>query len=205
MSNNVKLSNFARDTIVKSAIADAFKSESLAVKKRMSAFAMRCYRANVSAAQEAKARLAPEEFLNLTNSFSLNVYKGTRCLYEERNVEVAKAMPFHARVTTGYVKVSDDALYDEYTMIVAERDAIKENISELKGKVRQMVYSTTSLNKLIELWPEVIAFLPADLTAPKSYLPATLAPDINSALKKAGIKVALPKKVVSTGLVLVAA
>jgi hypothetical protein len=76
----------------------------------------------------------------------------------------------------------------------------------LRDSIKRTVYSTSSLNKLITIWPEVVGFLPAHLSAPKPMLPALPVADLNAALKAAGIKVGAiiaPKK--TGGLVAVAA
>ena len=53
---------------------------------------------------------------------------------------------------------------------------------------------------------QVLGAPPSDLRAPKSYLPATLATDVNATLREAGIKVGVIVKAKhSGGLVAVAA
>lgn len=45
---------------------------------------------------------------------------------------------------------------------------------KLTSSAKRMVYSTTSLKKPIDVWPEVEGFLAPNLTAPKPMLPALL-------------------------------
>lgn len=211
MTTNVKLSNIARDKIIGRAMANAFADEHKALKKRLALLGMRCYRTHVSAAQEKIARQSPEEWLSLTNTLKLEFYHEPTVekpngwhLTTEKNVEIDKAVPFRGTETLGYVHVVNDGLYADYVAIRDARADIKKRTDELREKIRQLVYSTSSLKKLIELWPEVEGFLPTDLTAPKTYLPATLATDINAELKSAGIKFVAPQKATG-GLVAVAA
>jgi hypothetical protein len=212
MTSPVRLSNHARDCIIGSAMKGAFDAEEKANLKKLSVLAMKCYRKQTTAAQEKVARQTSTEWLMLTNSLTLRFYRvkedGLRGSYieQEAGIQVDSPVPFRGEETRGHVNVVDNALYQQFEAIDAVRDAISEKRDQLRDQIRQLVYSTGSVKKLIEMWPEVEAFLPADLTAPKSYLPATLSSDINATLREAGIKVgaiAAPKQ--SGGLVLVAA
>jgi hypothetical protein len=205
---NAKLSNHIRDQIVSNALRGAFEKEHADIKKRLAKLAMDCYRSVVPAAKEKAARLAPEEFLSLTNSLTLRFYDNDtkRHLASERSVEVAKPLPFFSRESLGYVSVYDRDLYLAFRALEEDRAALNKKHDELEESIRRTVYSTNSLKKLIEMWPEVEGFLPPDLTAPKPMLPALPVGDLNAALKAAGVKVGVivtPKA--TGGLVAVAA
>lgn len=208
MSNTVKLSNHVRDLIIVNAMKGAFDKEFAVIRKKLVAHAMDCYRSVVSVEDEKAARKAPADFLSLTNNFKIDYYHPNtgRHLDSEYNIEVPKAMPFRSKGSMGYVSVKDNALYVAYKAIADERYALTEKVSQLKASIKQTVYSTSSLKKLIEMWPEVEGFLPADLSLPKPQLPAMPVADLNAALKEAGIKVGVivaPKT--TGGLALVAA
>jgi len=208
MSNSVKLSNDSRDQIIKNAMHGAFEADFKAINKRLSELAMKCYRTVVLEEDEKKARKAPAEFLSLTNSVSLQFHdpETHRRVSTESNIEIPKSMPFRSNSSCGHVKVEDSALYAAYKQIDADRCTLHEKRGALRDSIKRTVYSTTSLKKLIEMWPEVEGFLPADMTAPKPQLPALPVADLNEALKAAGIKVGVIVKPKATGgLVAVAA
>jgi hypothetical protein len=208
MSNNVKLSNYVRDQIIANAMKGAFEEEFKAVKAKLAAHAMVCYRSVISEADEKAARKAPAEFLNITNNFRLCFREAGACrrLADEDNIEVPKAMPFRSGNSLGFISIEDPELYRIYREIDEERDALIEKRATLRDSLKRTVYSTTSLKKLIEMWPEVEGFLPADMTAPKPMLPALPVADLNAALKAAGIKVgAIIAPKTTGGLVAVAA
>lgn len=208
MSSGVKLTNYSRDQIIANAMNGAFDAEFKAINKRMSELAMKCYRKVVSEEDEKKARKAPVEFLSLTNSVNLHFFDPDthRRIGTENSIEIAKVMPFHTRSACGYVNVEDRDLYIEFQAINSDREALYEKKRNLKDSIRRTVYSTTSLKKLIEMWPEVEGFLPASMTAPKPQLPALPVADLNAALKAAGIKVGVIVAAKATGgLVAVAA
>jgi hypothetical protein len=206
MTTNVKLSNHARDRIIENALRGAFDKETQAHKKRMVKLADQCYRFVVTAAQEKQARLAPDDFLNLSNVTKI-YFKDPVTGYNRDTVyetDLSRAVPFPGR--GNYLNVNDDALHAEYRAIMEAKSNLDNKLGELKTSLKRTVYSTTSLKKLIEMWPEVEAFLPADLTAPKAMLPALPVGDLNAALRNAGIKVGVIKPAKATGgLVLVAA
>ncbi|WP_371027823.1 Nmad5 family putative nucleotide modification protein [Paraburkholderia sp. RCC_158] len=187
----------------------AFDADFKAIKAKLAAHAMVCYRSVVSEAEEKAARKAPAEFLNLTNNFRLCFREqgsSRRRLADEHNIEVKRAMPFRSATTTGFISIEDPELYRIYREIVEERDAVNEKKYALRDSIKRTVYSTTSLRKLIEMWPEVEGFLPANMTAPKPQLPALPVADLNAALKDAGVKVGVIVPAKKTGgLALVAA
>jgi Nucleotide modification associated domain 5 len=191
MSNSIKLSNYIRDQIISNAMNNAFEAEYKAITKKLAAHAMDCYRSVIGEAEEKAARKAPVEFLNMTNAFKID-YRDSdtgRHLCREYDIEVPKAVPFRGNVSAGYLSIKDQTLYLAYKVIEAERDAVNEKKTELRDSIRRTVYSTTSLKKLIEVWPEVESFLPASLVAPKPMLPALPVAELNAALKAAGVKV----------------
>ena len=214
MTTTVRLTNEIKDKIIDRAMANAFADGLKDVRKKLGALATKAYRANyATAAQEKASALSPEEWIARTNSVQIAFYRENNAngtagghLTTERNIQVDKALPFRARDTLGYITVRDAAVYATYTELVAQRSEIKATIEKLRTNIRTLVYSAGTIKKLIEVWPEVTPFIPAEAFALKPQLPATLASDINSSLREAGIKVgavAAPKA--SRGLVLVAA
>lgn len=215
MTTTVRLSNDIKDQIIHRAMTDAFAEGLKDVSKKMGVLATKAYRANyATAAQEKASALAPEEWIARTNSIRIDFYRVKNAdgsngghLTSESNIQVAKALPFRARDTLGHIAVRDDDVYAHYRELVAQRTEIKATIEKLRGNIKQIVYSAGTIKKLIELWPEVTPFIPAAAYALKPQLPATLASEINSTLRAAGIKVGgsnpAPKQ--SGGLVLVAA
>jgi hypothetical protein len=206
MSNNVKLSNYSRDKIISNAMNGAFEKEFLAIKKRITKLSDKCYRFVVSAAQEKAARQAPEEFLHLTNVARITFIDPVTNYSRDRmyDADLSRAVPFPGQ--NNNLSIKDDALHAEYREIMEDKKDLDNKFGELRTSLHRTVYSTASLNKLIEMWPEVEGFLPDDLTAPKAMLPALPVADLNAALKEAGIKVGVIVAAKATGgLVAVAA
>jgi hypothetical protein len=205
MTQNVKLTNHIRDQIIDNALKGAFEKEQKANKARLTKFADKCYRMVVSAAQEKAARQAPDEFLNLCNVARLNLKDDQGySKFTAWNVDLSRVVPFPSGSTT--LTIKSNAIAEEYRAIDAESDALTEKRKQLKESLKRTVYSTSSLKKLTEMWPEVEGFLPESLSAPKPMLPALPVGDLNAALKAAGVKVGVivaPKA--TGGLVAVAA
>jgi hypothetical protein len=204
--SNIKLSNHVRDQIIQKAMNGAFEKDEKALKANLVKFADKCYRMTVSAAQEKAARQAPDDFLNLCNVAS-RVYvrddKGD-LKFNEWSMDLSRTVPFPNGVTA--ITVKSDAMVEEFRALDAARTALTEKRAQLKESLKRTVYSTSSLRKLIEMWPEVEGFLPGSLSAPKPQLPALPVGDLNNALRAAGITVGVIVKPKATGgLVAVAA
>jgi hypothetical protein len=194
-----------RDKITENAMKGAFEKEFQQHKKRLVKLADKCYRFVVSPAQEKAARLAPDEFLNLSNVCHITFKDPKTGYYRDSlsSMDLSRVVPFPGRSSS--LTIDNDALHAEYREIMEDKVVLDNKVGDLKASLKRTVYSTTSLNKLIDMWPEVEGFLPAEVTAPKPMLPALPVGDLNAALKAAGIKVGVIKSApVSGGLVAVA-
>jgi hypothetical protein len=201
MTTNIKLNNHSRDQIVSNAMHDAFAKESKAHEARLTKLADKCYRSIVSVAQEKAARQAPESFLFMCNEARL-CFTDPETGYSRDSVwsvALSRTVPFPSNNNT--LTINSNELHAEYRAIMEEKKDIDNKRQELKHSLKRTVYSTTSLKKLIEMWPEVETFLPANLTAPKPMLPALPVGDLNAALKAAGVKIGVVKPAVSHALV----
>jgi uncharacterized protein YhaN len=215
MTTTVRLTNDIKDRIIHRAMVSAFDEALKDIRKKLGVLAVKAYRAGyATAAQEKLARQSPEEWLSLTNNIKLAFYRPTDAqgvhgnhLCNEENIQVDKPLVFRGNDTLGYIQVRDAALYEAYQELVAKRKQVKDATEKLRSNIKQLVYSAGTIKKLIELWPEVTPFIPSEAYALKPQLPATLASDINSTLREAGVKVggSNPVSKQSGGLVLVAA
>jgi hypothetical protein len=206
MTTNVKLTNHIRDQIINNAMKGAFEKDEKALKSSLVKFADKCYRMNVSAAQEKAARQAPDEFLTLCNVASRILVKNDEghTKFTEWSMDLSRTVPFPGNGTM--IAVKSDAMVEEFRAIDAARTALSEKRYELRESLKRTVYSTGSLKKLLEMWPEVEGFLPDSLSAPKPQLPALPVGDLNDALRAAGVKIGVIVKPKATGgLVAVAA
>ncbi|MFT4118709.1 Nmad5 family putative nucleotide modification protein [Bradyrhizobium sp.] len=78
------------------------------------------------------------------------------------------------------------ALNDQAQAVAEEYAAINRDKDVLRAKLRALVYSVTTLPKLLEAWPDCKRFLPASAPKPTTALvPVELVPELNAAL---GIK-----------------
>jgi hypothetical protein len=206
-TQNVKLTNHARDQIIQNALHGAFEKERKANKARLTKLADKCYRSTVSVATEKAARQAPDDFLYLCNVISRIYFRDAelrRNMDTAYDVELSRAVPFPGRHTT--LTIESKELHAEYVEIMRVERELDQKHNDLAESLKRTVYSTSSLKKLIEMWPEVENFLPASVTAPKPMLPALPVGDLNNALRAAGVKVGVivtPKA--TGGLVAVAA
>ncbi|KVH64452.1 hypothetical protein WS89_03990 [Burkholderia sp. MSMB1072] len=207
MSTNVKLSNHVRDQIIANAMKGAFEKEKKAVAKQLQDLAMACYRSQVSEEEETAARRAPVEFLTMSNAVTLNFRdeNGSRIAYYS-NVDLPKIVPFKRGGGT-FLNISNKSLVAKRDAYQRAHDELEAKFDELRTSIRGMVYSATTVKKLLDIWPESVNFLPHNLEKPAPALPAVIATDLNNALKKAGVKVGVIKRAAQPkgGLVAVAA
>ncbi|HDR9086295.1 TPA: hypothetical protein QDB10_002186 [Burkholderia vietnamiensis] len=189
MSTNVKLSNHVRDQIIANAMKGAFEKEKKALAKQLQELALACYRSQVSEEEEAAARRAPAEFLTMSNAITLTFRdeNGSRSAYYA-NVDLPKIVPH--KHGSCYLTITDKKLNAKKDA----HEAIESKVDELMQSIRGMVYSASTVKKLLNIWPECEAFLPASLEKPAPALPAVVASDLNAALKNAGVKVGVIMK-----------
>lgn len=58
----------------------------------------------------------------------------------------------------------------------------RERRNSLKVRIRAIIESVTTIKRLIEIWPEVVDFLPEEVSDPVSGVPAVLIADLNADL-----------------------
>ena len=71
------------------------------------------------------------------------------------------------------VLVKDNPLTVECMQLLAEKEALQKERRARGGEVYAILKGVTTMDKLLELWPELVTILPADLTS-KSLLPMSI-------------------------------
>lgn len=74
-----------------------------------------------------------------------------------------------------------DSLAEEYEDLERDRKTVKDETVALAAKVQALLDSTTTVEKLLDVWPEAKPFVPEIPVKPTS-VPALLVSDINSAI-----------------------
>jgi hypothetical protein len=109
-------------------------------------------------------------YLNIAG-LSTNGYFGHGFSYAHK--EVYKITPENHTIIGG------TPLHEEFLAIEHEDGAILSDQADLRNGVRAMINSVTTIEKLIEVWPEAVELMPDTVKPAGSNLPAVLPENLN--------------------------
>ena len=189
----MKLTNATRDHIVSAAMQQAFEARDKAQEKAITALADAVYEHEYAAIGQIANKL-PQGWCNAHNRIYINApgfsWRGdnddvNECL----GMSKSRRLPMNQNCKP--VKIGGaHPLNDQAQVVAEENKAIGRDKNALRAKLRAVVYATTTVEKLLEAWPECEALLPACTPKPAGALvPVELVPELNKAL---GIKAKAP-------------
>lgn len=153
MSLSVKLNEPIRKTILKSLLADKFQKRSDKLKAEGCDFAMDIYREAFSEADRRKMKSLPDGWL--PEAFTVSAQIGGQYIYKDCPDKKPVRIP-HAKRNECLVNLpSSHPLYDRMMALNAEEKELTEEKEKLTAEINAVLYSVTTANKLIEIWPEI--------------------------------------------------
>lgn len=182
-----RLTNSIRDEIVKTALEQRFKKDEAAYQKARTALADALYKHEFGAAERTAKRL-PEGWLVQYNTIDIehpdfgywrSGVDGTLKLSRSRLMPAC-----HSRRKVKLDK--NHSLFDQATKLAEQDVSLATAKSELRTKLRSLVYTFNTTTKLFETWPEGKKFLPKNATVPSlALVPVKLASEVNELLGSA--------------------
>lgn len=182
---SIKLNKTSRDSIVEAATKELFVDEFADLEAREKSFGDSFFSKHIATPEQYEVMLKlPAEFFFSSEGF--NVYIAER--YRSIRMSGSKRMPAcSSHYSTP--RITDDEAAKQLDMFLKERESLIDQRNTLKTKIRQVVMSATTVEKLLDIWPESKKFIPASVYSTGAVnLPAVLVADLNLALMNAGVK-----------------
>lgn len=199
---SIRISAALRDHVVAGLLRHRFNVEELELREERDRIqklreerSKHGYELAFTPAERKRLAEAPEGWFPTLSSVRVQVEGG---VVEDVQFEKAERVPYEvkdnrwskvAAVVTGdelYFKL--DKQIDEAEEALSQRDsALREKKNELRNRAVAVIESVTTVNRLLEIWPEVHDFLPEENAGPGGGVPAILVSDLNDqfGLKKA--------------------
>lgn len=184
-----RLTNSVRVAVIESVLANTFKEKNEALEKHEADIAARIYALVVGGRKPIMDSL-PKDYFMHTNTFELAIDGYTDDERPRRmRLRMDTYQPMPAYVGPGsYLQIltlkPDHVLARMCLDLEAERDRVRDASLALSERLRGVVYSVGTVEKLLEVWPEAKTYLPAEVFAEKTAnLPAVLAAELNAAIE----------------------
>jgi hypothetical protein len=187
---SVKLTKDLRAEIVNNASKDAYKAELDLLDADIAIFSAKVYRDKIVSEQiEKLADKLPNAFCVRTNAVTIRFKSqdGYGAVKQGVTLKLDKARPLPEYLRYGTFDIVDVALLQEAQTFAKRRDEINSSRNDLQTQVRGVVNSATTVDKLLEVWPECKQFIPETALTPivKLKLPAIVVSGLNELLEKA--------------------
>jgi hypothetical protein len=186
MSTTVKLNDTHRAAIRRTLISDKFHQREGRVKNLRATLALELYNDNFDAEQQTKMRELPRGWLPLVRSVQARI--GTVDFGNELPGGTPLPVPYNYHAhgeNTRCLKVygAEHHFAGQLIEILEEERDIKTEKERLTGEINGVLYSVTTSNKLVTVWPEIRSVVENICrTITTANLPAPRVADLNKAL-----------------------
>lgn len=179
---STRLTNAIRDEMIHAALAHRFKKDEAAYQKARTALADALYKHEFGAAERTAKRLPPgwvseSNYIEIVHD-DYNRYRNGRS--PTLKMSRPRLIPNNYALRTIQVG-KDHPFYEPLVKLAAQETALADAKDELRSKLRSLVYTFNTTNKLFEAWPEGKRFLPRGEGAPTTaaLVPVALAGEVN--------------------------
>lgn len=183
----MRLTKEMREYIIAHAMSKAFSARHKAHDKATTALADAVYRREYEAVGKLAEKL-PENWCNTGSEIVIEAagfdWRGREHKSSRLAMSKSRRMPRHQ--SSNPVKIGGAHPLNDMAQAVAEEyKAIRRDKEALRAKLTTLVYSVTTVPRLLELWPECKPLLPEAPKATTALVPVDLVPEVNALL---GIK-----------------
>lgn len=183
-----RLTNDAREVIVRRAVEAAFNPRFEALKDREDALARRCYDIVIPATEQKSAAKLPANWLRRDACLNFNVggmhvkltLKGEGLVvpYETRDGQ-SRGYSCHSRLGT----VADPDLVQDVTAYLSDREELRSGRRQATEATRALLNGVTTIKLLCEVWPEGRPYYESFMVEkPAAHLPAPQIASLNAML-----------------------
>jgi len=182
-----RITNILRQQIHDAAMKNAFAAEKAQLEADWKAFSLKVYDKIVAKKDQALIEQLPRELFWRTSSKEALIAPNVKA-HDRLTLKFDKDMAFPQswQYRRGEAVV-DAKLHAEFRKLEDRKDAIEASEEELKSSINQVLYSATTVAKLLEVWPESDPFIPdwAKNVVKNTNLPAVCVSGLNALLAKA--------------------
>lgn len=176
-----RLRNFDRDDIVRRAMKATFEKQYDKFQKKESKLLRRAYNLAFTRRERSLAKKLGPKWFVLDNSLRVVFSNGVSVWLNGRNNFDGDKFPMPRQ--REHVVITDAKLEAEILELKEAQDKLHQKESEAKVKLRALLNSVTTIDKLLDVWPEGKEFFQSYLvTNDKRNLPAIQVADINDLL-----------------------
>lgn len=179
----MKLTKEMRESMIDDAMSAAFGKREKAHEKATTALADAVYE-HAFAAIEKLANKLPQGWCVSDSSIVIDSAGfGWRNGLKPNSLRMSKAHRTPRYQGSNPVKIGGDhPLFEQAQAVAEEFQAIKRDREALRSKLRAILYSVTTVPRLLEAWPECERYLPTNTHKSTSLVPVELVPELNAAL-----------------------
>lgn len=178
---SITLNQTLRNRIVFRAMKGVMENEMILARNKIKEVALEAFESTIPKDKlELLKKLGPEYALSLDEIVFMSPSRRHSIRVNVGSVLAPASMMYDRSVCL------DERHYEALSKADGERQAIVVKIQEIESKVRSVVLSAKTVKQLIAIWPEVVEFIPKEVTnSGVSYpLAVTDIPSLNGMLAK---------------------
>ncbi|WVR18318.1 nucleotide modification associated domain 5 [Bordetella phage PY223] len=182
----MRLTKEMRENIIEAAMRKAFKARDDAHDKATTALADALYNYTHGEAEKIAKKL-PQGWIDARNNIGIKAagFGWRNNDLKNYSLKLSKARPFPAYGNRDIPVGGAHPLNEQAQDVAEEFQTIKRDKDALRAKLSALVWSVTTVPRLLEAWPECEQFLPQSTPKQTALVPVQLVPELNAAL---GIK-----------------
>jgi hypothetical protein len=156
-----RLTNVLREAILHKAIEQAFKSKDALQQQANNAFALDLYHHSYGAHEKAM-RALPKGFMQTRELTKISIQGEEYGWDEIKKCVFPKSMPF-PYTTTDFDSVKrEHPMWERGRQLILQIKQLKVERDQFERDTRTLLYSVTTTEKLLSVWPEIARFIPAE-------------------------------------------
>lgn len=181
------MTNDLRGEIIRNAMKGAFDKEYANHQKELVAFSIKAYEKILTKEQQKAVNSLPKNFCYTKQKQSAKFVNATG-VFATIVLDFGKEvpMPITSQYRSDEINIADAEMYVQALALRDVKAKIENDKDTLWSRISQVVNSTSTVTKLIEVWPESKAFVPLwalDAAAPR--LPAIIVAGLFDDIMKA--------------------
>lgn len=174
--DQVRLTNFIRQYVLDGLIAKRFSAEDKALKKEKLEFGTKAYRATYP--EWKRMAGLPKGWMSDYGSFTVRLNGERHSLRTDKEIR----LPVSERER----QLSPDVVV-EFRNLLKKEELFESQRDSAVQAARSVLWSVSTLKRLLEVWPEAEPFLPKDLAQTTTALALPIS-QLNAVFKLGGVK-----------------